>query len=153
MASPSIIWDAPDKFTEPHGPDWYWAVGIIALSIMATSIILRNILFAVFIVLATIVLFLRSLQKPRLVHYELTTRGLRTDKSFESYSQFQSFWVDDNERLPKLLLTGKSFLTPLSVIPLVEVDPDDVREFLLEFVPEVETHEPISRLIMEYLGF
>ena len=44
-------------------------------------------------------------------------------------------------------------MSPLLVISLETTDPDRVREFLQEFLLETEHHEPLSKRIMEYLGF
>lgn len=66
MAIPTKIeWQAYNREAQAHGPDWYWAVGIIALSIVVTAVILDNVLFAVLILISTVVLFLRTLQAPR----------------------------------------------------------------------------------------
>lgn len=149
--SSKIEWQAYDRAPQRNGPDWYWAVGIIALSVMVTSIVLNNILFAVLVVIATVVLFLRTLQKPRLIAYALTNRGLWSNKEFQPFTSLESFWVEEQE--PKLILKAKGLTTPLFVIPLENTDPQAARDFLGEYLPEVEQHEPLSKRIMEYLGF
>jgi len=151
MSAQKLEWDAYDEPPKHNSPDWYWAVSIIALSIVVTAVVLNNVLFAVLIVLSTVVLFLRTLQKPQLIHYELTNRGLWINKSFQPFTAFESFFVEESK--PKLLLKPKGLITPLSVVPLASVDPQTVREFLQELLPEEETHEPLSKQIMEYLGF
>ncbi|HBV01257.1 MAG TPA: hypothetical protein DEF00_02570 [Candidatus Taylorbacteria bacterium] len=151
MSSSKLEWKAYDKTPKENGPDWYWAVSIIAISIMITAVVLNNILFAVLVVISTIALFLRTLQKPRLVSYELTNRGLWTNKNFQPFTALESFFVEEQE--PKLLLKVKGLVTPLSVIPLESVDSQTVREFLQDYLPEEEMHEPLSKRIMEYLGF
>ena len=147
-----LSWQAYDRIEQHHSPDWYWAVGIIAFSIMVTSILLDNILFAVLIILSTIVLFLRTLQKPQLVSYELTSRGIWINKQFTSFMSFDSFWVTEEEP-SKLILKSKGLLTPLLIIPLDTTDPQTVREFLQDYIQEEEHHEPLSKRVMEYLGF
>lgn len=151
MASSKITWQAYDREPTNNAPDWYWAVSIIALSITVTAIVLNNVLFAVLVILSTLALFLRTLQKPRLVNYELTNRGLWTNKDFQSFTTLESFWVEDNE--PKLILKAKGLITPLSIISLQSIDSQAIREFLQDYLPEEEQHEPLSKRIMEYLGF
>ncbi len=152
MSASSLTWKAYDRPTEPHTPDWYWAVGIIALSIMVTAILLNNMLFAVLVVVSTISLFLRTLQEPRLITYELTNRGLWTNKTFESWNTLESFFVTPLDPA-KLLIKAKSLTTPLSVIPLMEIDSETVRDFLLNYLEEEELQEPLTKRIMEYLRF
>ena len=152
MPSPhKIEWQAYDRVPQKNGPDWYWAVSIIALAIVITSIVLNNVLFAVLIVIATIALFLRTLQEPRPIAYSLTNRGLWMNKNFQPFTTLESFWVEEQE--PTLILKSKGLIVPLLVIPLENTDPQAVREFLQEHLPEEEQHEPLSKRIMEYLGF
>lgn len=152
--SQKLEWQAYDRTEQSHSPDWYWAVGIIALSLAVTAVIFNNILFAILVGVSTVVLFLRTLQKPQQVRYELTNRGLWTNKDFQPFTLFDSFWVEEETApQPTLILKPKGMLSLLSVIPLAEVSPDAVREFLSEYLPEVEQHEPLSKRVMEYLGF
>jgi len=152
MASPKIEWQAYDRLAQHHRPDWYWAVSIIALSITVTSVLLDNLLFAILIVISTIALFLRTAQQPQLVSYELTNRGLWAQKDFTPFSTLESFWVTEGEPA-KLLIKSKGLIVPLSVISLGDTDPQLVREFLQDYLPEEEHQEPLAKHIMEYLGF
>ena len=149
----SLEWKAYDRKEVAHTPDWYWAVGIISLSIAVTSVIFNNILFAILVVISTIVLFLRTLQKPREQSYTLTNKGLRINKELNAYTSLESFWVEEIEENPMLIIKPKSLISPLFVVPLSDINPSEVREYLLNFLPEVEHHEPLSKKIMEFLGF
>ena len=153
MTPLKIEWKAYDRIQQTHSPHWYWAVGIIALSITVTAIILHNTLFAILVVISTIVLFLRTMQKPRLISYEITNRGVWFDKDFSPFTAFEAFWIDEEEREPKLILKAKGLIMPLSIISLQEIDSQTVREFLQQYVVESELHEPLSKRVMEYLGF
>lgn len=153
MSSNSIEWKAYDRLPRTHTPDWYWAMSIIAVSIVVTAVILDNVLFAVLIFISTIVLFLRTLQKPRLTEYALTPKGVWVGKEFTSYQTLESFWVEEEYGDRKLLIKAKSMTSPLMSIPLGEENPDAVREFLANYLYEAELHEPLSKKIMEFLGF
>lgn len=152
MAFSKLTWQSYDRIQQQHSPDWYWAVGIIALSITVTAVILNNILFAILVVISTVVLFLYTIQHPRLVTYELTNRGLWTNKEFQSFSFFESFCVTDEDPA-KLIIKSKGLITPLLIIQLEAIDSQTVREFLQNYLPEAELREPVSKRIMEFLGF
>lgn len=152
MAQNALEWSAYDRKEKRHRPDWYWATAIIALAIIVASVILHNVLFAVFILIATLVLFLRTLQKPEPIHFALTTKGLHTGKQFTPFGAFHSFCIEE-EPEPKLLLKSTQFLSPLLVIPLGSASPEAVREHIGSYVVEEEMHEPLSRKVMEFLGF
>ncbi len=152
MSSSKLTWQAYDRVHQHHEPDWYWAVGIIAFAIMITAIMLHNTLFAILVAISTVVLFLRTLQAPRLITYEITNRGLWINKSFQSFTTLESFWV--TELAPtKLIIKAKSLTTPLLVIPTEDIDSETMREFLQDYLPEEEHEEPFSKRVMEYLGF
>jgi len=51
-----------------------------------------------------------------------------------------------------LLKYNRAFV-PHIALPIAEVHPEDIREFLLSYLHEVEDHEPLSQKIMERLGF
>lgn len=149
----SLEWKAMDQTSGPHTADWYWAVTIIALSIAITSYILDNVLFSILIVLSTIVLFLRTLQKPRENTYTLTSKGLWINKEFNSFKSLESFWVDEEYGTPTLILKPRGLTSPLLIIPFSGIEAEELRTFLSTVLDEVENHEPFSKKVMEFLGF
>lgn len=153
MTNAEIEWSALERREHTHRPDWYWAVGIIALSIAATAALLHNILFAVLIVVSVIALFLRTLQKPREVAYALTAKGFHTGSDFTPWSALESFWIHETEHEPKLLIKPIALISPLFIIPLDGADRENLRGILSERLSETELHEPLSKKIMEFLGF
>ena len=153
MKKTAFEWRAMERREHDHAPDWYLAVGIIALSIAITAVILHNILFAVLVAISVGVFFLRTLQKPREVAYALTTRGLHLGKEFSPYSALESFWIDEGETETTLIIKPKALISPLFIIPLHDIDLDALREHLAEVLIETELHEPLSKKIMEFLGF
>lgn len=154
MKNAAFEWSALERTEHNHRPDWYWAVCIITLSIAATAVILHNILFAVLIVISAIALFLRTLQKPRQISYSLTSKGLHLGSEFSSYGTLESFWIEEHEEEePKLIIKPVALISPLFIIPLKTIDREAVRVFLAEKLLEVELHEPLSKKIMEFLGF
>jgi len=152
MIPSNITWQAYDHVARPHSPDWYWAVSIIALAISTAAVLLHNTLFAILIIISTIALFLRTVQKPRLITYELTNRGIWFNKDFSPFATFEAFFVTEEEE-PKLLLKAKGLTSPLSVISLEATNGEKVREYLQAYLRESELQEPLSKRIMEYLGF
>ncbi len=148
-----LHWEAHTRQPRKRSPDWYWAVAIIALSIIITSIILDNILFAVFILISTITLSLGNRIKPPLIAFRLTERGIREGRIAYPWNVLESFWVEEEYGEPRIIVKSQKMLSPYLIIPLADTNPETVRKFLLQYLPEEELHEPLSRKIMEYLGF
>lgn len=151
--NPEIQWETRERAHRKRSPDWYWAVAIIALSIIITSIILDNLLFALFILISAVTLFLGSRREPPLLSIRLTERGIREGRVAYPWSTLESFWVEEDYGEPKLIVKSHAMLSPYLIMPLAETDPERVREFLRQYLPEEEHHEPLSRKIMGFLGF
>lgn len=151
-----INWQALEYHHEPKSPDWFWAVGIIALCTAIISIIYGNILFAILVIVATFSLFMYAVRQPEFIEFELNRKGIVIEKKLYPYSTLQSFWVEEFNNIhphPKLLVKSQKIAMPLIVIPIAGIHPDDVRDFLRLYLPEEEQFEPLSQKLMEYLGF
>lgn len=138
--------------------DWYWAVGLIALSIAVTAVIFNNLLFAILIVIGAGALMLQSLNGPDELTVTITSRGVVLNKKLYPFSTLESFWVEHDEDDPepsKLLIKSQKLLMPLIVIPIneEEVNPEDVTDYMLDFVDEEELFEPLTQKLMEWMGF
>ena len=148
-----LSWRAPEHQHTERGHDWYWALGIIAASTATTSILFNNFLFALLIVAAATTLGLVAHRRPEEVDFELGDRGLAIGEEFYPYSTMYSFWVGGGER-PTLLIDTPHFMTPDLVIPIQDLEPDLVREVLLEQgVPEIPLRESFYYRLLEFLGF
>ncbi len=148
----TINWQTPEYHYKEKGADWYWALGVITISIATASFMLNNILFAIFIAIGGFTLALYGRRRPSVIQVEIQHRGIAVDKTLYPFSSLASFWVDD-QRDPKLVLISKKVLSPYIVIPLGDMDPELIRDVLLEVVQEEAHTEPPTQKIMEYLGF
>jgi hypothetical protein len=54
---------------------------------------------------------------------------------------------------PKLLIKSRKLFSPLIVLYIEEVDPEDVREVMLKYIAETEHHEPVLKHVLERFGF
>lgn len=152
--SSSILrWSAYEHEHVERGADWYWALGVIAVSVALTSMLLHDFLFALLILIAAATLALMARRSPQLAQFELSERGLRIDGTLHRYDEIISFWVEDESgRRPQLLVDTTKFLSPNFVIPIEHVDPSDVRTFLRERVEEVPMKEPFAHRVFEFFG-
>jgi hypothetical protein len=154
MRDYEIVWEELEYEFFDKSPDWFWALGIISVSVAATSIILGNLLLAILILVGSFTMALYASKKPDRVHYEVNQRGVIIEDKLYPYASLDSFWVDQIGEKPKLLISSKKLLMPQLILPLSrEVDTDHLRDYLLDRVDEEEQREPISSRIMEYLGF
>jgi hypothetical protein len=148
-----ISWSAPEFNYTPKGPDWYWMVGLTTLALVVTALVSGNILFAIILVIGSISIAIQSSQKPEVINIKATDQGVQVADTLYPFSSLRSFWVVNTPHEKKLLLRSEKTYMPYVVIPIEEVNPENVRHFLLQYLPEEKLKEPLIRKIMEYLGF
>jgi hypothetical protein len=150
---PLIEWDAPEHFHTEKNNDWYWAVGIITVTAAALSLILGNVIFAILIIVGVSSMIIHAVKKPQIVHVEINDRGIVMDGTLYPFLTLESFWIDAHEYPPKILLKSTKTFMPFIHVHIDGVDPDAVREILLNYIAETEHHEPLSQKILEGFGF
>ena len=149
-----ISWKALEYKRKEKTTDWYWAVILIALAIVVISFIEHDALFAILIIISTGILISFSVIAPKIIDISINQKGFTVGKEMYPFATLESFWVENaDEDNQKILLKSKKLVMPLIIIPLEEHHHLDVREFLLQYLPEVEMHEPLAQIIMERLGF
>lgn len=153
MNEPLLTWAAAEHVHKEHGADWYWTVGVVSVGIAIIAIIFGNLLLALFVIIGGISLALHSLKKPPLVQFSILERGVQIDTQFYAYSNLESFWILESTLPNKLFIKSKKLFMPLLTIPLEGVPSDTVREILIHALEEEELHEPISEIVMEWIGF
>ena len=155
MPTPSapIRWRAYEHEHVERTRDWYWALGIFAACTALISAIFGNVLFALLILIAAATLGIHAKSPPPLVEFELSDRGIRVGETMHRYEEIVSFWVEDHDANPPVLLVDTiKWLSPNLVISLPDVDPKLVRAFLAERAEETPMKEPIWHKILEFFG-
>ncbi len=150
---PHLSWEAYEHEHIERGSEWFWALGIIAVSAAITSILFGNILFAILIAIAATTIGLIASRPPHLHQFEISERGVRTGPTLHPYSTILAFWVDEELPEPLLLIDTTRALSPNLVIPLGDLDPEEVRDVLSLYAEELPMKEPLSHKVLEFFGF
>lgn len=151
--NPILQWQTPEFKYVHKSPDWFWAIGVVALAIAIASVIYGNILFAIVIIIGSAALMLQGVRKPDIITVTLTKRGIIVEDEMYPYATLESFWIVFNEYEQRLLVKSDRTFMPLLVLPIRDIDPDQLRDELLMHLPEEEIQEPLTQKIVEYLGF
>ncbi len=150
----AISWEAPEHHHIEKSGDWYWALGIIAVAGAAAMLVFNNTLFAFVILLGAITMVLVALRPPRLLPFAVMTRGIRIGNDLYTYSNLESFRIDeDAPHGPQLLIKSNRLFAPLIIMPLPEEYIDDIEALLLPRLKEEHLEEPLSHRLLEFLGF
>ena len=127
-------WEYP-----PHERSRAWFVlaaiaGAILLVIAITSV---NYLFAIIILLMGVILLINGLRHPDRVEVHVTDQGVVVGDHYYDYKDIKDFSIIYEPPEIKLLyIDFNRLLDPMVVIPLEDVDPNDVRDSLLPYVFE-----------------
>ena len=149
-----IEWDAHEYEHKERSSDWFWAVGILSVSIAVAAVIFGNVIFAIFILIAVFSLALFINRHPDTVHVIIDEKGVAKDKIRYPYSTLQSFWIDVEHSHPKILLSSEKIFMPLIIVPLGDgVDVEKLHEALSSSLEERYHSLPFVEKIIEYLGF
>jgi hypothetical protein len=150
---PLISWSAPEHFHTEKNNDWYWAVGIVAITAASLAVIFGNVIFAIFIVVATFALIVHASKQPKTVYYEINDRGIVVNDVLYPFLGLESFWIDAEERPAKALVKSHKTFMPYLTLHIEEVDPEEVRDILLNYIAETKHSEPLSQKVLEMFGF
>ena len=154
MSDEVIRWEAHEHEHTEQERDWYWALGVVACSAAATSILFHDTLFALVIIMAALTIGLIAQRQPQVMGFELSEKGLRTGGTLHRWNQIISFWVEDeHDSEPILLIDTVKFLSPNLIVPLNDTDPAAVRTFMRRHVQEVHMHEPLGYKVLRFFGF
>jgi len=149
---PLLRWWAYEYPFKKRGADWFWALGILTLSLFITAILLKNFLFAVLVLLSGALLLLFSVRKPRIVTFEIFDTGILVEKRLYLFKDLDAFYIDETHP-DRLLLQSKRLLMPILALPLENVEPTQVKALLLDRLKEKELQESLAIHLFERLGF
>lgn len=148
-----LAWTAFEYEHRERSSDWFWSVGIVTVGAAVLAIVFGNLLFAVVIIVGALALSLHVLRHPSEIRYEIGDKGIAAGAVLYPYSTLESFWIHEHSTPDKLILTSKKMVMPHISIPLSGVTAEQVRDALIERLPEEEVLPSLSERIMETLGF
>ncbi len=150
-----IIWTAPEFIYYEKSVGWYWVSIIIAAILVLVAFWLKNLLFAVFIVIAEITLVFWARRYPKSIEFSLTEKELLigANKKYPINS-FDGFHVKLNENgFSELILRSKSKLTAYLKIMIFSKDAEEIKSLLQNHLEEIEYKESLSDTISNLLRF
>ena len=140
MEDPIIVsWQTKEYDLKPKEREWYWTVGIIAVSSAIAAFILEDYLFSLIALAGGFAVMLVGSKKPSRHKYTFTERGLTMGvHNLIPYSDMKKFAIDEKDP-KKLSIETKRIIGTVSM-PLAEADYRLIRtELKNRNIEEVET--------------
>ena len=151
---PRIRWEIEEYAHREKGPDWFWALGVIALAGAAIAVIYHDTLFAIFIILSAFILGAYAARKPDIIEIAISDAGIKIRNYFYPYANIKSFGIDESELGNHLIIESDRLITPIVSSPLpLTLDTEGLSALLRTKLPEKPHKELSSHKIMEHLGF
>ena len=157
-----LKWQALEYEERERNSDWFWALGIIAITSALTAIIYGNYFFAFFILLSGALLWFFANRPPEIITYELTSKGLKIRDRIYLYENIKAFWVQvahegnpDHAGLkPTFFVKTERFFMPMLSFPIENNLAREIHDIMTsQNIPEEEMREHASEKVMEFLGF
>ncbi|HQF57126.1 MAG TPA: hypothetical protein PK831_01325 [Candidatus Magasanikbacteria bacterium] len=126
---------------------WYIIMGGLGIFFVVYGVVTRDFLFSLIIILFAIILFLQAHQDPKQISFKITELGVVVGNRFYSFSELDSFFIIYNPPDVKtLFLETKEVLKPMIRVPLLDMNPVDVKNVLRAYLPEnfERENEPLS---------
>jgi|SRR6185436_10344385 len=152
--STSIEWRAPEYDHFERTPEWFWTIGIVSAVLILASILFKNFLFAIILLLGSFTAMLYAARPPQPLDFALTPKGIRIKDRLYPYDSVHSFWVSDDYHKRKIIIESDRLILPHLIIPLpAEVSDETARTYLLAYLPEQRHEESLADMIADALGF
>jgi hypothetical protein len=154
--SKKIIWEAVDHIKVEKSNDWYWIVGIVGIGATVLAIYFNNILFALLILIGIFSIFIQSHAEPKIERFEINRKGVAIGETLYPFSTLESFWVIDEDGWDRdrILIKSKKIFMQLIVLPLgPDIQPDEIRDYLLEYLDEEHMEEGFFDKLSILMGF
>jgi hypothetical protein len=140
----TLQWSAREYEKKKRSTSWFIGTGAIAAVLVVFGVISKSYFFILFVALAYAVFMMYEKKMPAEFAFSISAEGVSTGSKVHAFSELTSFWIfnkRDGEEAVELSLEADKTLTPYIRLPLKNIDPERVRGFLLNYLPEKEHKE------------
>lgn len=151
----SLSWRAPDFEYREKTASWYWASMVIALLLLAAAIWQKNFFFALFIVIAEVLVLVWAERSPEEYTFVADAKGLQIgEKKFYAWREIESFSVlETASDLVPVALRFKQKFKPLLKILVPRAHVEELEQLLTSLVPQVDGEHSLVDILGDFLGF
>ncbi len=147
-------WQAPEFSKKEKTKSWFIIPAIITIGLGLFALFSENFLFLIAIILAFLVFYIYANKEPRTIKFKINEKGIEIDEKLHDFDSLRSFWLFYNPPEEKeLSLRSRRTFLPYIRIPIADENPNDIRKFLLKFLPEKRHRESIIDIWMRRVGF
>ncbi len=131
-------WQTPEPELLPKTAEGFWAMAILGAAFLIFSLLLKNYLLAIIVILVAIIFYGLMNKRPEMINFRLDDSGLHINETFYPYENFESFWIFEGLLDNEVVFRYKKHFMPLLTIPFNAGDETKIRNMLKRHLPEVE---------------
>jgi len=148
-------WTVPEYMAHERPRIWYITASVIGFFLMIYCFFTSNFLFAVIIIMAALIIIINDGQHPTNVKIAITEEGVVIGRSFYEYEELKNFAIVNkpNYQIKNLYFERKSAISQRLSIPLINNDPQEIKNTLIKRLPEDKerTDIPVSEQLARLL--
>jgi hypothetical protein len=155
-----ITWTASEYHFYRKGAGWYLLSLLAAIILFLIALWQKNLFFAIFVVIAEIVLIYWAKRLPQTLDFKINTKGVEIgDIKFYPYEELHGFCIQeitDSTESPgsaELILKTKTKIHPFVKINIPKKYAETAKNFLKKFVKEIEYEDSVSDIIDRLIRF
>lgn len=154
LINAKIYWEAPEFIHYDRGTKWYIALFVAGAGLAVLFWWLDNFFGFVAVILAVVVFFILSRQKPKKRRYGLSEEGIIINEKLHAFSNFKSFYITFTDNIASLHLEPTKKLAFLASALLAGVDAQKVADFVNQYLPENQKAAvPVNDLFSKWFRF
>lgn len=138
----SLFWEGSEYEQYKHDRRWYVVASLLLAGIISYAVFTDSLVMAITFILIGVVGYIYLTKEPRHLEFRIDTEGVWVGNELYSFDDMESFWIFyEPPTLKELSIQTRGSLLSRVQIPIHDVDPNDIRNTLVTFVPE-EKHTP-----------
>lgn len=150
----TFSWQLKNRQQKRRRTHWVILFIIIGLSLLILGLVQKNFIFIVLVLLSLFMFYRFNKISQVNMSFLINQQGVTIDKTLYPYDHLKSFWIfyAPGGR-QELSLESKKNIMPYIRIPLGNQNPKQIRDWLLQYLPEKEQEESLVDVIAHRLRF
>ncbi len=135
---------------------WYFFIGLTALIIVIFAFWKNNFFFALFMIIAAILVMIFGSKRPTVHTFKIDGHGISIGNKFLPYSRISNFSIRNHPQRGgprEIVIRKKSAVNPFIHMPAEKYMISHAREILSEHIPEEDFNETFADIFADFLGF
>jgi hypothetical protein len=147
-------WEAPEFEKTEKNKSWFILPAVIVIILGIIALATNNVLFLILILLGFFTFYIYAKKEPRIIKFKINEKGIEADNRLYVFDSIRSFWVFYNPPMEKeISFRSRKTFFPYVKIPLADQDPNEIRKYLLRFIPEKRHKVSLIDIWMKRIGF